>query len=46
MLLKIFFFIFLGNFEIMLGGYIFVKRLLDVEVKFLYNLIIEVKDEG
>lgn len=30
----------------MLGGYIFVKRLLDVEVKFLYNLIIEVKDEG
>lgn len=35
-----------GNFEITPGGYILVKRSLDAEVKSLYNLTIEAKDEG
>lgn len=36
----------LGNFEISPGGYILVKKTLDAEVKSLYNLTIEAKDQG
>lgn len=46
MLSKIFSSTLLGNFEITPGGYILVKRPLDAEVKSLYNLTIEAKDEG
>ena len=41
-----FFFANLGDFEISSGGYILVKKTLDAEVKPLYTLTIEAKDQG
>jgi len=40
------YFTFLGNFEITPSGYILVKKALDAEVKSVFNLTIEAKDEG
>lgn len=36
----------LGDFEISSGGYILVKKTLDAEVKSLYTLTVEAKDQG
>ena len=46
LMLRFFFFANLGDFEISSGGYILVKKALDAEVKSLYTLTIEAKDQG